>query len=66
MNNIPKASPLTVLLLTFVLSGCASDQGQPKTLQQQQAMARGHAPTKEQLDKAMSQFKQPDQAPQHP
>ena len=66
MNNLMKGARLVVLFVACVLAGCASNANEPKSLQQQQAMAKGYAPTKEQLATAMSHFKAPPQAPQHP
>lgn len=66
MNNLMKGARFGVLFVACVLAGCTSDANEPKTLQQQQAMAKGYAPTKEQLATAMSHFKAPPQTPPHP
>ena len=66
MKKSQMGGKLSLLGLLFVVMGCAGDANEPKTVQQQQAMARGHAPTKEQLDTAMSRFKAPGQPAQHP
>ena len=66
MNNLTRGARIIVLFVACTLVGCANNANEPKTIQQQQAMAKGYAPTKEQLATAMSHFKAPPQAPQHP
>ena len=66
MNYLTKGARISVLFVACMSIGCANDGTEPKSLKQQQAMARGYAPTKEQLATAMSHFKAPPQAPQHP
>ncbi len=50
--------------LALIAVGCSSDPTEPKTIAQQHDMAKGYAPTKEQLDTAMSRFKGPTAAQQ--
>jgi len=59
MMNFKKLVRFAPVLLALPLSACAKDPNTPATLAQQQEAAKGFAPTKEQLDAAMSKFKTP-------
>jgi hypothetical protein len=60
MKDSKKLCFVGVLVAVGTLMGCSKDVNAPANLAQQQQMAAGHAPTPQELQRAMSHMKTPN------